>query len=188
MHDGQMRACGGWAMGSEEGGRGAEGEKKGEGRSRQGRPWVVAGGEKETHRRSRSRRFLRSPPPDLHITQLRSREEDAELATQGIVVVGAVKRRRKAKRRRGGRMINSQKYYWLMENILANRFSVKVPKQLSEAASKSESENHLPCPVRCWRNIAIQKFSRPFRGSFTGRKLPLCPSRHFPRARRRCGL
>ena len=30
VRDGQMRARGGWAMGSEEGGRGREGEKKGE--------------------------------------------------------------------------------------------------------------------------------------------------------------
>jgi hypothetical protein len=29
VHDGQMRACGGWAMGSEEGGRRREGIKKG---------------------------------------------------------------------------------------------------------------------------------------------------------------
>ena len=30
VHDGQLRVHGGWAMGSEEGGRGREGEKRGE--------------------------------------------------------------------------------------------------------------------------------------------------------------
>jgi hypothetical protein len=34
------------------------------------------------------------------------------------------------------------------------------------------------------RNIAIQKISMPFRGCFTEWKSPLCPSRHFLRARR----
>jgi hypothetical protein len=68
----------------------------------------------------------------------------------------------KAKRRSDG-------YYWLRGNILTNQFSVNVRMKLSWAAQDSfPGSPAAHCYRReAGRNIAIQKISRPFRGSFT---------------------
>ena len=150
-----VHAAGGqWAVKREE-----EGGGKKEGRSRQDRPfWGDKRVVTHTHRRSRSRRFLRSPPPPFTSPNFAPERRTSELATRDVVVVNTEK---KAKRRRGGWMINSKNYHWLMKYILTNQFSVKVQKKLSRAARDIPlAGTRARWDRGAGRNIAIQKILR----------------------------